>query len=257
MRLLLILSFIFLTNQIFSKCGGSSISFWPEGKTIQQNQLIIIEGYHYNEDIIGELNKKYPIFLISGNQKIKLQVKEINRGDFRLNQAILIPEMSLTVGIEYTCVVENLPENLTDIFKKWNSDSQRYESVTWTVSSSSNTDIEKPMWIKKPVEINKRYVQYGCGPGIHIDFKYEVKDASDVLIKTSVTNIKTKKSTTFYFPADHSNTLSIGHGMCSGAFEFEGEKYEITFDLVDIFGNQNAWDIIPITFTKPTIKNTK
>jgi hypothetical protein len=54
-----------------------------------------------------------------------------------------------------------------------------------------------------------------------------------------------------------SNTLRIGYGMCSGEFYFEdGEKYEISFSLMDASGNMTDSLTKRITFISPTDKDT-
>lgn len=40
--------------------------------------------------------------------------------------------------------------------------------------------------------------------------------------------------------------------MCGGAFGFyEGDDYEVAFDIIDAHGNTTKWDGNKIAFTKP------
>jgi hypothetical protein len=54
-----------------------------------------------------------------------------------------------------------------------------------------------------------------------------------------------------------STSLRIGHGMCSGEFDFEdGGEYEISFSLIDASGNRNDTLTKAIKFISPTDKDT-
>jgi hypothetical protein len=62
---------------------------------------------------------------------------------------------------------------------------------------------------------------------------------------------------TSYYVEPVKGNLNIGHGMCSGAFNFdEGDDYEIEFSIMDESGNMTAWTGDRIKFTKPTYKNS-
>ena len=50
--------------------------------------------------------------------------------------------------------------------------------------------------------------------------------------------------------------LSLGHGMCTGEFDFkEGYSYEASFALLDAGGNQSATYTEPIPFRAPSGTN--
>ena len=88
-----------------------------------------------------------------------------------------------------------------------------------------------------------------------VDFDFPVTDSSEVTIKTTVKNIKSRIETT-YFIMPRNNQIIVGHGMCSGAFTFdESNDYEVEFSFMDSSGNQTSWVGDRIKFTKPTDKN--
>ena len=253
-HLTLIVTFLLCTINALADCAGSGMYFWPIGRTIKQNSLIVLEGYAESQQIVNGLNGKFPVYLKSGDHKVKLKIKEIAVGEFDLTQAILVPEEKLVAGQDYRLFIDNLPES-EEPLQKWNYETKEYEPVEWKVESG--TDTEKPKWVSKPVEKEKILIYYGCGPETYVKFKYKVEDASEFLIKTYVTNTRTKKTTTYYLTPDK-NMFSVGHGMCAGAFRFRGgEVFEVSFDLVDASGNITNWVDNKISFIKPTEENSK
>lgn len=246
-----ILFFLMATMNAKADCSSSAIYFWPETNSIKQNSMIIITGYGTSQKIITKLNRSYPVYLKSGEKKIKLLVQEIAVGQFALTQAILKPEKTLEAGLEYTLYVDDLSENGVEI-SKWNSETKEFEPVKWKVDEGIDTEI--PKWVSTPVETEKSYVPFGCGPAIYVHFSFKVSDTTEnLLLKTTVTDLKTKIATTYYLKAQDNKSIKIGHGMCSGEFDFsEGENYEVTFDLVDASGNTAKWIDKKIKFTKPS-----
>ena len=229
-------------------CDWHGLSAFPSGKTISQNSIIVIDGYEASQDIVTGLNKKYPIYLVSDKHKIKLTVKEILIGQFRLTQAVLIPETILTVGLDYTLIIDNLPEG--ESLDRWNFELKKSEPVVYTVGPE--LDNTKAIFDDFPKEIKKSLIHLGCGPSIHVVFDCDVTDSSEYLVKATVKNLKTGKETSYYLEPDE-GTVNIGHGMCSGAFIFDdGDNYEVEFSLMDASGNLTAWIGDRIKFTRPT-----
>jgi hypothetical protein len=157
--------------------------------------------------------------------------------------------MNLEPGKEYELVIDSLPAYESPM-TRWDPITKTYQPIKWTVAQEA--DFISPNWNTRPIETKKSLVYYGCGPATFVHFSCKVQDQSPILVKTSVTNITTKKVTSYYLiPND--TTVWIGHGMCSGAFEFnQGDTYEISFDLMDACGNFTMWTEKKIQFTKPT-----
>lgn len=211
----------------------------------------MIEGFATSQKIITSLNKEYKIYLQSGNQKINLKVTETLIGDFQLTQAILKPEFPLEIGKEYILKIDNLPKYETvNKFYNYNIASK---PIIYKVTS--NVDIEKPIIAKKPYELKKSYISYGCGPEANVIFSFLANDSSQLLVKTKFKNLVTNKATTFYLlPKD--NKLLVGYGMCAGAFKYDKNlAYEVEFNFMDSSGNITRWDREGIKFTKPTEAN--
>ena len=171
-----------------------------------------------------------------------------------MTQAILKPETELEVGLEYTMSIESIggsPEY--ESISKDNNITGESEPAIYKVVAEK--DFTKPQLSSQPKELKKTFVAAGCGPSIHIEFSNPSKDNSDIIIKTTVKNLRTGTETTYYIQPDK-DTIKVGHDMCSGAFSFdEGDNYEVEFSFMDASGNFTFWTGERIKFTAPTSPN--
>lgn len=250
MKFLFLSAFIVLLPiNLFADCAGSGLYFWPNGKNLSSSSIIMIEGYAASQNLIDTLCELYPVYLVHEDEKIALKIKEIRKGQFYLTQVLLIPEKRLSAGKTYSLVIEGLEEDYTAA-TRWNSNTQKHESVEWTVMDEG--DAVPPAWEIKPTLIGTDVVHYGCGPAEFASFKLSVKDDSPVLVRVSVTGKSSGINTIYYLDITGKNELEIGHGMCSGAFTFETDKeFDVRFDLLDAAGNVTTWQDDEMTFPKP------
>ncbi|TNE78457.1 MAG: hypothetical protein EP332_14200 [Bacteroidetes bacterium] len=238
---------LLLTSSIYGYCSVSGLEVFPSNQHIKQNSIFILEGYSTSQRIIADLNKKHSIYLKNGDRKINLIVSEILVGEFLLTQAILRPESELEAGLEYTMHIDSLPEN--EIFTRWNSLTNKRESPTYTILAGIDT--LKPQIIQKPQELTKEYIEYGCGPSIHVVFSDSIIDSSEFLVKTTVKNLNTGEEISYYLQP-YRNQIHVGHGMCSGAFILEnGNEFEVEFSYMDSCGNLTQWIGERLKFTSP------
>jgi hypothetical protein len=249
--LLPFITVLFYSVSAYADCAGNALSIFPSGSTIKQNSIFVLEGYEHSQKVILGLNKEYPVYLKSGNQKIKLIITELNVGQFRLTQAVLKPETELEVGLEYRMYIDHLPEY--ESFNKYNTTTDKYEPVIYKVAADRDT--EKPQLTTNPIEIDKSLVYYGCGPSIHVVFSNPAKDNSEIIVQTTVKDLKTRKETTYYIRPD-GDKIKVGHGMCSGAFDFDddSQNFEVEFSFMDASGNLTPWTGERIKFTKPKVQ---
>lgn len=237
----IILIFIYQISyfNLFADCKNSYITVFPNKSNIAKNSIFIIEAYGESESLINQLNKKHKIYLQSGNKKVNLIVKEILKGAKFISQAKLQPEKILEVGLSYQLIIDSLNSEMSSFF------SQPIYNVTKPM------DLIKPIILSKPKYKNKALKQYGCGPEAYVNFTFNVKDSSELIVKTILKNLKTGKIYIYYLiPKD--NEVSVGYGMCSGAFNLEeGYNYEVKFYFSDASGNGTKWKNKGIQFTAP------
>lgn len=242
MRKLFLILLILGTVKTYADCSSWNISVWPKGTEINKNSIFIIQGYGTSQDVIRNLNNKYKIYLKSKNSIVALEIIKIYEGQYRLTQAIVKPKNELVEGITYSLQIDNL--------EKYENDDYYRENYKWKVTDKTDNDL--PTWLTSPKYQSKQKINYGCGPAKFVDFCVCFNDYSPVVIFTKLTEQKTGK-TAEYFVTPDSTSLRLGHGMCSGAFEFEdGKNYSVSFSLMDSSGNRNDSLTNEITFVSPT-----
>jgi len=244
----ILFAFLFCAAIAKADCVMSGIGFWPNTSTLKTNPVIVISFYAMSQEIVAGLNSKHLIYLKSGEERIKLLIVEVCKGQFHLTQVIVKPATELTAGREYQLIIDSLPKY--ERMQKWNKETLKPEAPKWKVVSEA--DMEFPAWTALPKFNSKYYSMFGCGPSLGIVFDLIAADASYILVKTTVRNTKTGKYGTYYLePAD--NKISIGHGMCAGAFNFDSDDpYEVSFSLMDASGNPGCMASQPVRFTRPT-----
>ncbi|MBS1561570.1 MAG: hypothetical protein JSS89_08185 [Bacteroidetes bacterium] len=231
-----------------SLCSGGGLRVFPHGSTIGSHPIFVLEGYAKSQKVITGLNKAYSIYLNSGKSKVRLMVRNVYIGQYRLTQALLYPEAELEVGQQYTLQIDSLPhgEHLT----RYNHAKDEYGPVTYNVVAAN--DDQSPILSSRPEEVGKTLENPGCGPVSSVAFSNPAIDESEVIVMTTVKNLSSGKETTYLILPD-SNKIRVGHGMCSGAFTFDDTlEYEVEFTFMDAAGNITPWSGERIRFTKPT-----
>lgn len=247
-RLLIMLLLLFAATDVFSTCSWGGIWVWPESDSINSNGIIVIEGYESSMETVKSIGVSFPAYLQSENHKVLLQRMTYNEGGYRLNQVLLKPTETLQVGETYMIVVEGVENS---IIGSINPDVSQEKRKKWVVRSLLDTI--HPTCATLPVETGKELRYYGCGLAIYVHFSLAVADVSDCLVKAIVTDKKSKNITT-YFLHLKDGSISVGHSMCSGAFDLDiGRRYEVEFQLMDASGNVGAPFGNKIAFTAPAI----
>lgn len=250
-KLLFLWIYLVAITHAWADCSDWATDFYPNNQKLASNGIIIVEGYADAASILRDFNKTYPIFLQAGKHKVKLKIKETYTG-YGTVQVILMPVEPLKVGEMYDFVIEGYtPKSEYHTFTKYNMPDNKYEKPTWKIIEEAKNTLS---WVKKPTETQKRYAELGCGPSMYVDFACEVKGSEAYLVRVTLTN-KAKKTKKTYYIIPSSNTLSIGHSMCSGEFSYEEEvDYIATFDLVDLAGKVTAWEGKGVAFARPTVQ---
>ena len=248
-RVIQIFILLLATAHGFSKCTSSGLHFWPEGATVNANSIFVVEGYATSQTIIKGLGTTHRAYLKSDSQTVNLKVQETLVGQYSLTQAILKPEETLTAGITYQLVIENLQSHNNEA-QRYNFSTARMENINWTVTAQFDT--VSPAWVIAPEFKNDSYQGFGCGPAVNAYFSFSAADNSEILIKTVVKNLATGTEATYYLKPD-SNIIAVGHDMCSGAFSLHNsDLFEVEFSLFDASRNTRPPARDRIKFKRPT-----
>lgn len=229
MKAFFIVFFIFNITQSQAKCSSEGFYIFPKNKALNQNSCLLMEGYGRNLQFVESLTKEYPVYLESEDkQKIKLNIVQFNEGAFRVNQVLLKPEEYLTAATKYTLKIGNLDESESVPY------ALRVEQKPIYWHTNSNTNNQPAKLLTTPKLINKSTVRYGCGPSKTATFEFITDSNSTVLVKTELMDLTDGTSRTYFLKTNKEGTLTIGHGMCSGAFDFkQNHLYQARFSTMD------------------------
>ncbi|UYZ57522.1 hypothetical protein [Hymenobacter latericus] len=62
-----------------------------------------------------------------------------------------------------------------------------------------------------------------------------------------------RSATAYYLQPDDNGRITVGRGMCAGAFALErGHRFAASFALMDAAGNPTPWAKPGIAFVRPT-----
>lgn len=219
-----------------AKCAMNGIYPLSQNTILNRNGLIILEFYGASQSLVPGLNKTYPVYLLSGKEKVPLQVAETLRGEFMLIQVVLKATADLTAGKEYELHIGQLPDYEREP-QKYNGRLGKWETLTFTISNEA--DLVKPSFGRLPAETKKTMIALGCGPARWVYFSLSSNDESETFVRARVKNKATGKLTEFILLIENGRVM-VGHGMCSGGFHFDnGTDFEVTFALMDQSGNSS------------------
>ena len=234
-------------------CTSDGMYVYTSNENISLNEMIILEGYANSQKTINSLSKRN-VFLISKSDKVLLIHKGSFVGGFRLTQALFVPSRLLKPNTTYFLEFENQTKEETQLLKIWNRKKKTHEKISFRTSSNKTTENKYPK--TKFKFKNSNHTMFGCGPAIYANFTILNPIKKKSIYKIELYDLTTNKITTYY-QSNLQNEISIGHGMCSGAFNFiAGNKYKVRFTPMNSSGKlkkPSDW----ITFKNPykDIKN--
>ncbi|MGN6492686.1 MAG: hypothetical protein ACTHLE_11865 [Agriterribacter sp.] len=233
-KLLCIVLVIALIQTTSAKCTGNGIFPLHKNDTLPANGILILEFYAASQSLISSLNNKYPVYMQCGEEKIRLNVAEIFKGEFRVTQVIFKPERSYKINKVYELKIDNLPE-----YEQLGRFSQTYnkrDPLTFTIVDSDKAS--PPVITGTPRLINMEKQEFGCGPARWAYFDLGMELNTTQLVQVKLTDKATGKSALYIFTVEKGQ-VKIGHGMCSGAFHFkDGADYDVSFAALDATGRK-------------------
>lgn len=243
MKYFLTISFlIYFSLLVKADCANSGIWASSISKTVTSNSLFLIEGYAQSMDVIKDLNKKYPVYIESNSHKVKLEVIKFIKGKFRLNQAIVRPSEKLKAGSKYYIKIEDLGDKHPKSY--WGGDENHFISEGFLIIEENKSSSDEK-WHKQPVFISSEVKHFGCGPSIYAYFNVSLVDTNYTHIETELVNKKTGISQTYLIDYNKKEKqVAVGHGMCSGAFDYsKNGKYKVRFRVpkCTIDSPDNEW----------------
>ncbi len=233
-KILFILLFTFIIKPLFAECLEYGMYFYPRTVQISLNSMFIIEGYSFDEDTIDSFRNRNVYLESKSGELIKLNLKEILKGQMELTQAIFVPSRELTPNTIYFLKYQNQTKHEGKSMFRYNAEKDKMEKVYWkTGTKRFADDLEANIDFKFQ---EMEFEMYGCGSSEYAVYNIENKPDFEVWYKIEVVDIKTNKKTTYYL-SGWKGKVNVGHGMCAGAFRFDrGGRYKIRFTPMNIDG---------------------
>ena len=231
---LITLLLFFGINIAVADCSVSGMFFYPETTEISLNSIFIIEGYDFSQKTINSF-KDRKIYLESENgELIELNLQEILKGDMRLTQALFCPASELKQNTTYTLKYSEQTEGELREMIQYNQGQKKGVKVFWRTKDKEN---DEPLSINLKLEYEKtEVINYGCGPSVNLIFSSNNKSKTNIWYKTEVIDLTTKAKTVYYIK-ENNGKLSVGHGMCSGAFTYNSKgNYSVRFTPMNMSG---------------------
>ncbi|MCX6319883.1 MAG: hypothetical protein NTW29_21570 [Bacteroidetes bacterium] len=224
----------FLSASCFAKCGSNGIGVVGDNRMIYDRSVIILEFYMNSQQVAHKLNVRYPAYLQSGKEKIPLKVIQTLTGGYNITQVILLLTIKPAEGKRYSLEIDHLKKEDGEV-TYFDIAAKKMMPYMFTGSAApANTPL---LFSGLPVETKKTMVSYGCGPAQWIYYSLPNKTALSAYVLASLKDKNNGLTTEFIVASDKEGTIMIGHGMCTGGFNFtEGHQYEISFAPMDLSG---------------------
>lgn len=211
---------------VLAMCGSNGWNVWPAAKVdVPPNVQIILGAYGESRSYLALL-EDYGPSLVSGGDHVPLRVLKKNVGESGVSQLVLAPVRELKSGQTYRLAFKKKPPT-------WNLDANEGR---WRVRGVA--DVTPPSWKSAPVVAERVFQRYGCGPAVQLVMNIEVDDANAFVIEAHET--KTGGTIEYLVPLSKPGVVELGHGMCSGPFNFEEEDSKLELFAVDAAGNRTA-----------------
>ncbi len=234
-KIILCVSLLF-ANNLYAKCAIKGFSLYPENPQISLNSLFIVEGYRDSQKTIESFKHKKVFLKSAKGQKVELKLLKILRGQVEQTQAIFKPVKPLSANSTYYFDYEGMTKEDKKEFSKYNSRTGEIFQPYW---KTSNKKFNKKINSNLKITFDKFAVaEYGCGHGEHALFKVKNFDNDEIWYKVELKNSKSNKVQTNYLIPYTQDMIRVGHGMCSGYFEFTQGKYMVRFTPMNADGKK-------------------
>jgi hypothetical protein len=251
---LVTLLLFFGINIAVADCSVSGMFFYPETTEIGLNSVFIIEGYDFSQNTINSFKDRKIYLESESGELIELSLQEILKGDMRLTQALFCPASELKPNTTYYLKYSNQTQSELRDMIQYNRGEKVGVKVFWKTTDKKDF---KLLSSHLNIKFQKTEIElYGCGPSVNLVFNTNNKSSLNAWYKTEVIDLTSNHKTTYYIKEKNSK-LSVGHGMCSGAFTYENKgKYKVKFTLMDTDGKlltSTSWK----TFESPLLKTRR
>ncbi len=222
-------------------CEEYGIRAYPSNGLLYENSWVLLEGIGRSQEIIANLNTKYPVWLVAADHKVRLIVKKRYEGMYNVNQVLLKPIGGLKGGKSYELQIDNMLEEDEGVLIHWDAATRSGKKFSWLVKGGC--DRELPEWKNAPVYKGGSTKWLGDGAEVMASFSWKTKEEQNLWLHTECIDIKTNEKKEFVIPFRPNDSFGVGHGSCFGAYVYKlRRKYKVRFYMIDQCGNtKHQW----------------
>lgn len=233
-----------VSEPVAAMCPVGGYSVWPPPGQVPNNTLILVEVHGYLGRPL-ESGSAAVATLRGGGEVIPLEPIQRLGGRGSNRQVLFKPFRRLTPGVEYEIHIPGLEDGpLTHI----TFDPPEEVPVRWVAQETA--DLASPVWVGRPRVVEKRYIDWACGSEIEVDVELPARESGPLLALAELSPTGATRGE----PQTHllrvvDGVVSVGHGMCGGAFDLEpGGEYLLRPVLLDAAGNRAEPWTSPLRF---------
>lgn len=219
-------------NETIPQCPSGSFSVWPASGEIPILPNFVFSMSGNGKKVSEEILLGKEVFLKSGEEKIKLILKEKFVPHIDFIQMVFIPETKLRENAMYSL---DLGQIVTPEFSMALGlpELQENKIPAWRVVK---TDSLLPAWKSKPMLSSMERIEGECGPSISILFNCDLPQNHNCAVLVETVDILTQAQTAFLlFPS--SEGFSVGREISGGPFEpVFMNWYKLRFRLMNSSG---------------------
>lgn len=199
-------------------------------RTLPVNGRVVFDGRAQAAELAASMKDRAPK-LVSGDERVPLDVAEILAGDFTATQAVLVPKRALTAGRTYA---------LAWTGREADHASAKAANGTLRWTAVGTPDTIAPVWSASPASSGGDRHELGCGPVANAKIVVlATDDRTAPLFRVDVTSAG--RGAVSFFTEAQEGAVLVGHGMCSGPVRLvTGTAYDVRVTAVDLAGNASA-----------------
>lgn len=199
------------------------------------NASIVVERFNVSGGLRPALEKG-SLSLAGPGGPVPLRLTTAYAGGMFMEQAVLVPAKALQANGQYQLQLPGAPK-------------------PFSLQVGAQADTTPPVWRTAPQVRESSYTRMGCGPSIGVAIEVPVSDESQqVFVLAQVRPLDApKEEPARYLLTPQKGKISLGHGMCSGAFKLKPKaRYEVKLVAVDLAGNETPAPGAPLNILGPS-----
>lgn len=212
-----------------ARCMSGYLTAWPPADTALPTQpMILVDGFGDRQTEITELAEGGVARLVAGKHRIELKVEAVHVGAFGLTQAVLSPTAPLKPSTRYRLELRTADGRRVPT-TRFAEDG--VEPIGWTTAGVDAGTAPLTL-TSAPKVTGQSYRRLGCGPSSRVEVSLPATSSTALAVEVRLKELGADGAMQTYVVPVVDGQVSLGHGMCSGAFRLTGAERRFRAELV-------------------------